>query len=729
MQESNPPWPIRFGVFEVDLPAGQLRRQGSNIKLQEQPLQVLAVLLDRPGEVVTREELQKRLWPADTFVDFERGLNRAINKLREALGDDADNPRFIQTLPRRGYRFLAPVEKSGPPKLDPEPDSHGTAPVLDLPNPIVPPAQRRVLPWILAGLLALVASWSLLRTPPSGANRPFLQLELDAGHDGFSQPAISSDGMRIAFVSKGGLAMRRLDQAKLMRLAGTEGASYPFFSPDGRWVAFFAGGKLQKVALEGGEVVSLCSAPGASGANWGEDDTIVAALSDGLFEVSAAGGMLHRLTDSGAEPSGKMMIHRWPQVLPGGQGVLFADTNGSWQGSLRVLLKSSGKVKTIVENSTHGRFLAGGYIVYLQRGTLFAAALDTSTMELTSLPVALVQGVSTSADRADFDVSRNGTLIYRGDSGGPNFTVAWLHSSGRIEPVIAKPAKYLTPRLSPDSSRLAVAIVEEEKQNLWVYDFGREVWSRVTNGADPDMLPTWTPDGEFIAFRSGDALAWTRWDGSGKVERLEGVSPNAGPWSFSADGKWLAFWPLERGSDLWVAAVERAPGVLRLKYPERLRLQAGTKGAPAISPDGRWLAYTSDESGHFEVYVSPFSPKGAADRRKWPVSTAGGWAPVWAPMGGELLYQNSDRQVFAAAYRVKGDSFTPQKPRLWSDTRLGATGFLDGFDVARDGKRVLALMPAEDPRASTLVRALLNVDTELHRRLTSGQPAARVAPR
>jgi len=224
-------------------------------------------------------------------------------------------------------------------------------------------------------------------------------------------------------------------------------------------------------------------------------------------------------------------------------------------------------------------------------------------------------------------------------------------------------------------------------------------------------------------------LAWTRWDGSGKVERLEGVSPNAGPWSFSADGKWLAFWPLERGSDLWVAAVERAPGVLRLKYPERLRLQAGTKGAPAISPDGRWLAYTSDESGHFEVYVSPFSPKGAADRRKWPVSTAGGWAPVWAPMGGELLYQNSDRQVFAAAYRVKGDSFTPQKPRLWSDTRLGATGFLDGFDVARDGKRVLALMPAEDPRASTLVRALLNVDTELHRRLTTGQPAPRVAPR
>src|SRR5450759_2658940 len=117
--------PIRFGVFEVDLPSGELRRQGFKVKLQEQPLQVLVMLLERPGEVVTREDLQKKLWPGDTFVDFERGLNRAINKLREALGDDAESPHFIETLPRRGYRFLAPVEKSVPPKLDPEPDSQG----------------------------------------------------------------------------------------------------------------------------------------------------------------------------------------------------------------------------------------------------------------------------------------------------------------------------------------------------------------------------------------------------------------------------------------------------------------------------------------------------------------------------------------------------------------------------------------------------------------------------
>jgi serine/threonine-protein kinase len=382
-----------------------------------------------------------------------------------------------------------------------------------------------------------------------------------------------------------------------------------------------------------------------------------------------------------------------------------------------------------VENSTHGRFLAGGYIVYLRAESLFAARFDAGTLDLTGPPVPLVQGVFTSVDRADFDVSQNGTLIYRGDTGGASLTAAWIHSSGTIEPAIAKPAKYLSPRLSPDNSRLAVAIAAEEKQNLWVFDFRREGWSRVTNGAGPDWLPTWSSDGEYLAFRSGNALAWTRLDGGGKVERLAGVSGNAGPWSFSADGKWLAFWPLEPGSDLWTAAVERVPGKLRLTHPEPLLLQPGAKGAPAISPDGRWLAYTSDESGHFEVYVSPFAPGNmATEGRKWLVSTGGGWTPVWPASGGAIFYQDFNGQVYSAGYQVKGDLFTPQKPRLWSDIRLGNSGFGRGFDVSRDGKRVLALLPTEDPRASTLVRVLLNVDTDLRRRLATGQPPSRTVP-
>ena len=331
-------------------------------------------------------------------------------------------------------------------------------------------------------------------------------------------------------------------------------------------------------------------------------------------------------------------------MLPGGKGVLFAATNGSAQGSLRVLTPNDGKLKTVVENSTHGRYLASGYLVYNQQGTLFAAPMDADRLELTGPAVPLVDGVSTfGLGRADFDLSASGTLVYRGGTAGTSFQLSWLNSNGKIEPLPIPPGNYVTPRLSPDGTRLALSVIQEGKQNLWVYDLSRETWTRLTSDAAPDLLPTWTPDSEFLAFRSGNTLAWTRSDGSGKVERLAGVSANAGPWSFSADGKWLAFWPLQPGSDLWTAPVERTPGVLRLGQPQPLLQQAGSKGAPAISPDDRWVAYVSNESGRFEIYVMPFAPKGDGDRHnqmaKWLVSNGGGWSPIFSRNGRELFYQ------------------------------------------------------------------------------------------
>jgi serine/threonine-protein kinase len=717
--------PIRIGVFELDLQAGELRRQGFRVKLQDQPFQVLVMLLERPGEVVTREDLQKKLWPVDTFVDFERGLNRAINKLREALADDAESPHFIETLPRRGYRFVAPVEMAGtrvegagarglaivspdhPRKLE------ETVSAVAFPG-------RPVLPWVVAAILAVVAgiaSWRQLRSPATVLDRPFYQLDLDAGPDEFSQPAISPDGMRIAFVSKRGLAIRRLDQSQTTALAGTEGANYPFFSPDGHWVAFFGADKLQKVAVDGGAPIPLCDAPSPSGGAWGADDTIVAALdlTRGLFRVAAAGGKPQPLTDPGEDPSG-IQIHRWPQALPAGKGVLFAAMSASGQGSLRVLA-SNGKVRTLVENTAHGRFLASGYVVYYQRETLFAAPMDADRLAVTGPAVPLVYTVSSSAGRADFDLSPGGTLVYRRGA-VRNSLPSWIYSSGKVEPALAKPDNYASPRLSPDGTRLALSVIRGGTQSLWVYDFIRESWNRLTSGDDPEWLPTWTPDGEFLAFRSGNTLAWTRSDGSGKVERLAGVSRNAGPWSFSADGKWLAFWPLQpTNSDLWIAALERTPGVLRLGHPQPLLQDAGTKGAPAISPDGRWLAYASYAAGRFEVYVMPFSPQGSAAPRKWLVSN-GGHSPMWSPNGSELFYQGPDQRIHVVSFTVAGDSFVAGKPRAWSDKQMADSGLSPTFDVAPDGRRVLALLPAGDAQPETILHVLLNVDSELRRRVT-----------
>jgi DNA-binding winged helix-turn-helix (wHTH) protein/Tol biopolymer transport system component len=724
--------PIRFGIFEVDLHSGELRRQGYKVKLQDQPFQLLMMLLEHPGDVITREELQRQLWPADTFVDFERGLNRAINKLREALGDDADAPHFIETLPRRGYRFLAPVETAVPREAEAAVRNRLVLIQPDLPdvshteNNVPAPAapRRQVLPWAVAAVLALVAVfgyWKQWRAPQNVQDRPFLQLDLDVGPDEFFQPAISPDGTRIVFASKGALAIRRLDQTKSTRLAGTEGAFFPFFSPNGQWVAFFAARKLQKVAIEGGAPVVLCDATGPGGGTWADDDNIVATLNankEGVSRIPAAGGAPQPLTDPKSD-SGAFM-HFWPQVLPGGKGLLFAATSASGQGSLRVLALDSGKLRTLVENSTYGRFLPSGYVVYYQRETLFAAPMDADRMELTGPAVPLVYGVSMSGDRADFDVSTSGTLVYRRGTAQDSLP-SWLYSSGKIEPVLAKAANYSSPRLSPDGTRLALSVIEEGKQSLWVYDLRRETWDRLTSEGDPEegdpeFLPTWTPDGEFLAFRSGNTLAWTQSDGSGKVERLPGVSPNAGPWSFSTDGKWLAFWPLQPGSDLWTVPVERTPGVLRFGQPQPLLRQPGSKGAPAISPDNRWLAYTSDASGRFEIYVMPFSPQRTATGRKWLVSNGGGIGPIWSHNGRELFYMGADRRVHVAVYTVKGDSFVADKPRFWSDKQVADLSSFPGFDVAPDGKRVLALFASEDPKPETILHLLLNLDNELRHR-------------
>ena len=578
------------------------------------------------------------------------------------------------------------------------------------------PQRRQILPWIAAGVLAPVSAlslWAPWRTSPK-AEGPFLQFDLDAGSSTAAQPAISRDGLRIVFVSNGSLAMRRLDEGKITPLGSTEGAQLPFFSPDGRWVAFFAHGKLQKIALDGGAPVTLCDTVTVGGGAWGDDDQIVASINAdrGLSRIAASGGTPQPLTDSKADAA-EQSIHQWPQVLPGGKGILFGAANGSAQGSVRVLTPNG--QETLVENSAHGRYLAGGYLVYHQRGTLFAAPMDLDRLALTGPAVPVVEAVSYSQWRADFDVSSAGTLVYHRGA-APNVTLAWVSAAGKIEPLPAKPGQYSQPRLSPDGRRLALSVLEQGKQNIWVYDLNRDAFTRLTFADDPDLLPRWTPDGEFLAIRSGTTLSWLRSDGSGKLERLTGVSRNSGPSDFSRDGKWLTFWPLGPGSHLYIVPVERSPGSLRLGQPRPLVEQRGSKGAPVISPDGRWLAYTSDESGRFEVYVIPFAPDGASQGGKWQVSNEGGSGPIWSPNGRQIFYPRFDQRIEVAAYTSRGDSFQVEKPRFWSEVRFANQGMFAGFDVSSDGKRVLMLLPGEEAKPEPFLRVLLNVGTKLRRR-------------
>jgi DNA-binding winged helix-turn-helix (wHTH) protein len=292
--------PIRFGVFEVDLHTGELRRQGVRIKLRDQPFQILLLLLAHPGEVVSRDELQKQLWPGDTFVDFDRGLNKAVNHLRDALGDSAESPRFIETLPKRGYRFITSVDAYPPNGYPLEPTRETQH--AEWPEPRAdaqPPGARGTtrsrklrlstgLPWTIAGLASVVAAISggLLWRARQPVDRPMMRFSVDLGPEAirgraesgeFYNPVISPDGTHLVFPAKAAdgserLAMRRLDQSIVTMLAGTEGAADPFFSPDGQWIGFFAGQKLKlkKIPIHGGAVVTLCDTAGPEmGASWG----------------------------------------------------------------------------------------------------------------------------------------------------------------------------------------------------------------------------------------------------------------------------------------------------------------------------------------------------------------------------------------------------------------------------------------------------------------------------
>jgi serine/threonine-protein kinase len=579
------------------------------------------------------------------------------------------------------------------------------------------PLWQRALPWAVAGaaiVAAIVIAWAPWRPAPVAPLVSRMMMEIGAPASigtGFGPGAVlSPNGTHIAFVARDAsqrfhLYVRAVNQLEATLLSGTGGARDPFFSPDGQWLGFIADSKLKKIAITGGAAVTLCDAPTARGAWWAEDGTIILTASnrEPLVRVSDSGGK--------PEPVAKFdatrgeVTQRWPQVLPGGKAILFTSHTAGANfddAYIMVLDMETGDRKTVHQGGFSARYVPSGHIVYAHRGTLFALPFDLKRMEVTGQAAPFQEKVATNTGLAgaQFAFDNTGKFLYLpGADQATGVQILWMDQAGKFKPLRATFGDYLNPRLSPEGKRLALQVNTAGEHDIWIYDWARDTMTRLTFEAGFDAGPIWTPDGKRITYASEQkgkqqSIYWRNADGTGEAQLLLETKDATFPQAWSPDGKTLAFQQRapDTGWDMWLLPMEGdeksgwKPGTPR----EFLKTPATESGA-SISPDGRWIAYNSNESGEFQIYVRPLHGEGG----KWQVSSAPGVFPRWAKNGKELFFRTYDSQIMMARYRVVGSSFQHDKPELWSPGQFSGRGTNSNFDLAPDGKQIAVLKIAE----------------------------------
>ncbi|MGH9649781.1 MAG: hypothetical protein ACRD3I_04845, partial [Terriglobales bacterium] len=529
--------------------------------------------------------------------------------------------------------------------------------------------------------------------------------------------ALSPDGTRVAYVAESGgavqLYLRAMDRLEASPLAGTERASGPFFSPDGQWIGFFAEGKLKKISVQGGSPVTICEAPEDDrGASWGPDDTIffIPGFNVGLSRVSAAGGPPRALTTPDAAQGER--THRWPEVLPRGQAVVFTigglgSPDYYFDAKLAVLSLDTGKVKVLPVAGTNAHYAPSGHLVFVSQGGLFAVPFDPRRLEVTGAAVPVLEGVMMNAGSGavHYSLSRNGSLVYvPGEPEGASSPLVWVTRQGTAQPLPAPLRPYRDPRFSPDGKRLAVTIRGPRNNDVWVYEIARNTLTRLTFEGS-NRAPLWTPDGKRIAYASERpgpsnlSIYWKPADGSGAEERLTTSSNLQVPESWSPGGKLLAFTEFEPPqADIWVLPMEGK------RQPRPFLKTPAYEQSPVFSPDGHWLVYQSAESGQLEVYVQAFPGPGG----KWQISSGGGEYPVWARNGRELFYYSGSKLMGVTI--TTQPTFAAGSPRLLLEGRPAASAAVTTslYDVAPGGQQFIMAKGTGPESGSTEVRVVLD---------------------
>jgi serine/threonine protein kinase/Tol biopolymer transport system component len=539
----------------------------------------------------------------------------------------------------------------------------------------------------------------LLRTtilPPENTTLDF--------NPGLGLPAVSPDGKRIVFGArtadgKAPLWVRSLDALTAQPLAGTDGATFPFWSPDSRFIAFFADGKLKKMDATGGPALTLADAPQGRGGSWSREGVIIFAPANTigpLLRVSSAGG------ESTPLPAGE---GRMPWFLPDGRHFLYQtlpgradDQNGNGNLAIRVGSLDGGESKVVMEAGSNALY-AQGYLLFLRNATLMAQPFDAKRLATTAeaVPIAeQIQTVLNSGTVGVFSASETGMLAYHTGAGAGGLLLTWFDRNGKPGAALGEPANIIGFQFAPDRKSLAAAIQDPSNTDIWIYDVSRGLRTRFTFDPAIDNNPVWSPDGRSIVFTSGRKGHFDLYrkssNGSGAEELLYADNHEKTPTSWSPDGKFLLYYNnavAGTGADVW--ALSLTPEQTGAPLKPFLVLQTPFNEFDAqFSPDGRWIAYTSDESRRAEIYVTPFPPPPSGSGGKRQISTAGGFLPRWRQDGKEIFYRGLDRRLMAAEVFPSGGTLEVGQVRpLFGATPYTTENINPLYDVSADGQHFL----------------------------------------
>jgi serine/threonine protein kinase len=606
-------------------------------------------------------------------------------------------------------------------RLEIEAVMRGDDSAFAIPGPEIAPAGSR--PWkVVAALASLVAIAALathllpskaglsahagnrftLRIPPSDIYSVLQN----------SAVAISPDGQTLAYAAEPSpssvlseISLQRLDSFEPERVPDTLGGYGPFFSPDGEWLGYFQGTGVWKKPIHGGPATKLAPVAAiARGACWTDDNQIFYAPTwfSPIFRISAEGGEPTKVTTLRAGEKS----HRFPSALPDGSAVIFtvgrADTDSFDDASIVMQSVESGERKVLVNGGSFGVFLAPDRLLYGRQGRLLLARLDVRRLELIGSPVPVIDDLLTSPifGASQFAVSASGTLVYL--AGGPdvfNSRAVEVSRTGEITDLPLPPRPYSMVEPSPDGKHLAMRIDGGNGQ-IWVYDLERGTLSRITREWDADF-PAWHPDGESVAYvlSKGEAseIVQVRSDGTAEPEVLWSGGFNISYPNWAPDGQSLLFSDVapNTGTDLWALHLDGKPPIPYLQTP-------ADEADAVISPDGNWLAYTSNESGRNEIYVQAYPVPG----RRWQISAQGGTSAIWSPADGELLFKNGD-EIMAVAVRLDAGFHAGIPRALFKLPNVARGDDTRSFSVARDG-RYLAILPPEGWHPPTRLHLILD---------------------